>query len=142
MWTQKQRDRQKIYRARYVSKPGKRERYRELNKGFLRRNWDTKLLVSSRNRAKRLGLEFSITKQDILIPTHCPILGIPLTVIVGQGRQDCVPSLDRKDSSKGYIPGNIQVISWRANNIKKDASLDELVKIGLYASKEIVMNKL
>jgi hypothetical protein len=36
------------------------------------------------------------------------------------------PSLDRIDSSLGYVKGNVWVISWRANHIKTDATLDEL----------------
>jgi hypothetical protein len=39
------------------------------------------------------------------------------------------PSLDRIDNSKGYIEGNVIVVSWRANNLKRDASIQELQKI-------------
>jgi hypothetical protein len=40
--------------------------------------------------------------------------------------------LDRIDNSKGYTPSNIQVISWRANRIKADASADELRRVLAY----------
>ena len=39
------------------------------------------------------------------------------------------PSLDRIDSSKGYIVGNISVISLRANMLKNNATLNELKMI-------------
>ncbi len=39
------------------------------------------------------------------------------------------PSLDRIDSSLGYVKGNVWVISWRANHIKTDASLEELKQL-------------
>ena len=38
------------------------------------------------------------------------------------------PSLDRIDSSKGYIPGNIQFVSQMANYAKNTASHDEMVR--------------
>lgn len=67
-------------------------------------------------RAKQKGLYFNITKEDIVIPDTCPLLGTPMES----------PSLDRIDSSKGYIKGNVWVISNRANTLKNDASLQEL----------------
>lgn len=41
-------------------------------------------------------------------------------------KQDDSYSLDRIDSSKGYIKGNVWVISLRANRIKNDSTPDEL----------------
>jgi hypothetical protein len=84
-----------------------------------------------RDRAKRKGLEFSITRDDILIPTHCPILGIEL-FNTPRRKTDNTPSLDRIDNTKGYIPGNIHVISDRANRIKSNATVAELELIVNY----------
>lgn len=79
-----------------------------------------------RSRCKGKGQEFSITPEDIHIPDKCPLLGIPLEF--GTNRhKDCSPSLDRIDNSKGYIPGNVWVISFAANTMKRDASIPELV---------------
>lgn len=41
-------------------------------------------------------------------------------------KQDNSYSLDRIDSSKGYVKGNIWVISLRANRIKNDSTPQEL----------------
>ena len=86
------------------------------------------LLWSSRNRAKKKGMEFTITVDDITIPELCPYLGIKLEH--GQGiTLSGSPSLDRIDNSLGYIPGNVEVISHRANSLKRDATSDELTMI-------------
>lgn len=58
------------------------------------------------------------------LPTVCPLLGVELCY---NGPLSAVsPSLDRKDSSKGYVPGNVWVISHRANVIKNNATAEEL----------------
>lgn len=95
------------------------------------------MIYAARNRARMTGLECTITKDDIEIPEICPVLEIPLFARVGAGRsnRDQVensPSLDRIDNSKGYVPGNIAVISMRANMIKNNATLDELKAIVAY----------
>ena len=78
-------------------------------------------------RAKQKGLEFTIEQDDITIPETCPLLGIPLICHRGKGsQQGNSPSLDRIDPTKGYIKGNVWVISNRANTLKNDASLQEL----------------
>lgn len=79
-----------------------------------------------RHEAKRRGLEITIIQEEldlIKIPEYCPLLGIPLRY---DDHNHYLPSYDRKDNSKGYIPGNIWVISALANLMKRDASIEEL----------------
>jgi hypothetical protein len=83
------------------------------------------LYLGAKNRAKHKKIEFSISLSDIVLPTHCPILGIPLKVGDG-GPSDNSPSLDRIDVSKGYVKGNIEVISYRANTLKNNATSKEI----------------
>jgi len=45
---------------------------------------------------------------------------------------DNVPSVDRIDPTKGYIKGNVEVISWRANHLKNNATVEELEAIVNY----------
>jgi hypothetical protein len=89
------------------------------------------LLHSARARAIKKNVPFTITINDIVIPRVCPILGIPL--IHGDGKViKNSPTLDRIIPEKGYIPGNIQVISFYANTIKSDATVEELFKVANY----------
>lgn len=84
----------------------------------------TSLIKQARNRATKTGREFSLEHSDLIMPDVCPILGIPLFKVGGKST-DNSPSIDRIDSSKGYVKGNVWVTSWRANEIKRDGTLDE-----------------
>lgn len=89
---------------------------------------EQKMIQRARNRARKNGLECTITVKDIVIPKTCPVLGIELVVHSGSsGGRPNSPALDRIDNSKGYVPGNIQVISHRANQMKADANTQELI---------------
>ena len=71
------------------------------------------------------------------IPEFCPILGIPL-IRVGTIATDNSPSIDRIDSTKGYIKGNVQVISKKANTLKNSSSLSELIILGEWAKLQLL----
>lgn len=93
------------------------------------------LLTGIRGGAKKRGLECTITVDDFEIPEFCPVLGIKLISGMYTGkRTDASPSIDRIDNTKGYIPGNINVISWRANDLKSNGTLTEFQKIVDYLS--------
>ena len=55
----------------------------------------------------------------------CPILEVPLEFGT-KGNYEFSPSIDRIDNSKGYVKGNIQIISKKANSMKNSASAEEL----------------
>ena len=87
------------------------------------------MIVSARSRAKKNGIVFDITKEDVTIPKRCPLLG--LTLKVGNGKiHRASPSLDRLFPELGYVKGNVRVISYKANSIKQDATAKELKRIG------------
>lgn len=88
----------------------------------------TPLWSNAKNRARRYNIPFTISREDILIPTHCPLLGIELIF----DNRKCLPSsptLDCIIPALGYVSGNVWVISHRANTIKSDATILELEMI-------------
>lgn len=91
-------------------------------------NAEIKMWRRAKSRAKNSGREFTIKVSDIVIPEVCPILGMPLVCFEGAsgGRPDS-PALDRRDSSKGYTPENIMVVSHLANMMKSSATAEQLV---------------
>ena len=90
------------------------------------------LLGIARRRARALGRDFNLEESDIVVGTHCPLLGVPMQF---GGPRDFWPSLDRIDVTKGYVKGNVQVISHRANRIKSDSNGDELLTLALHVLK-------
>lgn len=82
-------------------------------------------------KAHSYKYEFTVDFGDIVFPTHCPILGIELDYFA-DGREEHSPSFDRVDPSKGYVNGNVVVVSWRANRIKNDGSAEEHEKIAKF----------
>lgn len=80
-----------------------------------------------KKRAKQKGIDFNLNIEDIPeIPLVCPILGISIESSKVFGPLDSSPSLDRINPKKGYVKGNIRIISNRANRIKSDATIDEV----------------
>ncbi len=92
------------------------------------RNHEQSLVTTAKARAKKFGVAFNIVAGDIYIPDVCPVLGIKLFRTPNK-RTDNTPSLDRINPAKGYVKGNIKIISWRANRLKCDASFEEIERL-------------
>lgn len=93
------------------------------------------LLYRARKRAKSRNRPCAITIADIAAvwPADglCPVLGIPLKRTGGKGKGfSCEsPSLDEIVIGRGYVRGNIAVISSRANSLKNNGTLEEHERI-------------
>lgn len=120
--TQTAEERKAYQQARYYAN---HETAKAKQRAYCKANPEKVMWTQARIRANRKGLPFTIAVEDIQIPPTCPILGIELKS--GGGRTGHSPSLDRLNSSKGYTPDNIWVISDRANRIKNDSTPDELI---------------
>lgn len=116
----------KEYRKEYNSRPEVKE---------IKKRWEWSIpgrLSAAKKRSKKNNLKFNLTKEylESIYPKNniCPLLNIALDWD-SDPNHSSTPSLDRIDSSKGYIKGNVQWISWRANSLKKDATPDELLML-------------
>lgn len=85
------------------------------------------VLTRARSRAKKYKIEFTISASDVKWNTICPVLGLELVTRKNKGKGDSSNSLslDRIDSAKGYIPGNVRSISNRANKLKNNMTKEE-----------------
>jgi hypothetical protein len=89
---------------------------------------EQRLLNGARRRAKERNQFCDITIDDIKIPEYCPVLGIKLergkgTILRGS------PTLDCFKPERGYVPGNVFVISYKANTMKNDATIEDVEKL-------------
>ena len=94
------------------------------------------MLNQARIRAARKGVPFMISAADVPIPDFCPVLGIPILANTRGGFNPNSASIDRIIPDLGYVPGNVQVISLRANLLKRDGTSEELMKIALWLARE------
>lgn len=97
--------------------------------------WVARTYAVCRSAAKRHGVPFSITRDEVsqLYPADglCPILKIPLSITFHgtQGPRNDSPSIMLLDRAKGYIPGNVVVTSFKANRLKNNATPAEILAI-------------
>lgn len=83
-----------------------------------------KLWNNAKFRARRIRARFEITVEDVVVPDRCPVFGTKFEA--GTPR---AASLDRIVPSLGYVPGNVVVISHRANVMKSDATAAEVRRL-------------
>lgn len=86
------------------------------------------LLAFARRRAQMYNVPFKLTVDDIEIPKLCPVFGFPIVRNRGYGAKIAFnsPTIDRIIPGKGYVPGNIQVVSGKANMMKGSHPIKDL----------------
>lgn len=97
-----------------------------------RNNPEVILWHAAKRRSLRDGTPFTISKEDIPdIPQICPIALIPIHFREdnGQGPCDNSPSLDQIVAGKGYIPGNIRIVSHKGNRWKSDMTIVDVQRL-------------
>lgn len=118
-WKDANREQVRAAGRRYVTGPGYKVRWLNVTKA----------------RAKKKGLPFNLTLDDLRVPACCPVLGIRLKSRRG-AFHDRSPSIDRTVPELGYVKGNVTIMSYRANRIKCHATLDELKAIIAYMERQ------
>ena len=115
-----------------------RKRKRELHTAKVNKDpkgtWLNKIFIRAKARAKKRGLPCDEKCPDLELPDLCPVLGIPLVYpnALKNKRSPNSPSLDRLVNPHGYVAANLRVISFRANALKNDATVNELEAVIRY----------
>lgn len=102
------------------------------------------LFYNASATAKREQIPINIDPEymkSLDFPKTCPVLGIPIHY-GSDIRSDNSPSIDKFYPDLGYIKGNVQIISWRANRFKSDGSPEEWEEIAEWCKKEDVRMRL
>lgn len=86
------------------------------------------LFVSTKSRAKKTGLPFTITRESVerlllVADQKWAQLGFPFDY-TSIGRKAFTPSIDQIKAGEGYTPGNIQIVPWFWNAFKNDYFTD------------------
>jgi hypothetical protein len=156
----------KVWRAKYEStdefKAKVREReakrngdpvWQERRREYARRTRERRriyyLVRSAIQRSKKNGLacDEAYLREVIAVqrPSECPCCSVKLDYRMKRdetgrgeiGPKDNAPSLDRIDCLEGYVAGNVVIICWRCNAIKRDATLNELERITAYMRSQL-----
>ena len=136
------REKQKIYHLKNREAILKRQRIntlknKEASKRYRQKKWEKQRIKGAVHRAKAKNLPFNITEEYVKSITPkdmiCPALGIKMNTSVED--LDSKPSLDRLVPEKGYVKGNVIVVSFKVNRIKADATPEELMKVAIFYEK-------
>ena len=106
-----------------------KDRNKTKAKRWIGKNLEKYLLIHAKHRAKQKNLLFDLSVEDIKIPEKCPLLNV--TLCRGNIKNnDFAPSIDRIDHKKGYVKGNVWIISKLSNSVKHTATPEQIITIG------------
>lgn len=93
--------------------------------------WAVSAAGGMRSRSAIKGFPCDVDKEYVyaILTDTCPVFGTPF-VFAGAGRaNNDSPTVDKLDPAKGYVRGNIVVISQRANAIKSNATWKQIRRV-------------
>ena len=123
--SQKLRDENREEYNKYCREKKKETYTTEKRRENYKRNIAKELFYAAKQRAKIKNISFTITLEDVIIPNKCPVFGINLD----HSDRLHAPTLDRVINELGYVKGNVQVISAKANRLKNNGTIEEFQQI-------------
>lgn len=120
-WHQKNKTRKNCYTVDHRTD-------RRKNAHTDRYEWAVFLIIDVKKRCRKKGTKCNLITRDIIIPEFCPALGVKLRRKGGLH----AASIDRVNPKKGYVRGNVQVISVLANQIKSCATAEQVMSVARY----------
>lgn len=136
LWRLNNPEKMKEYSQKYYNK--NKDKFKNKLIRWREKNHEKAILFRAKQRAKQKDFEFNLDSSDIVIPLRCPILDIEIIRNKNTSTKVNSPSLDRIDNTKGYIKGNIMVVSNKANTMKNNATPEELIKFANWILKTYV----
>lgn len=91
--------------------------------------YKAKIVRDARFRAKRDSIPFDLSVDDLIIPLKCPILGLTLVRHNPGSPAPNSTTLDKIKPDLGYVKGNVQFVSHKANTMKNNLALNEMEKV-------------
>ncbi len=140
-WKDKNRERitarrKELYHLQNKDRVKENERQRAIKRPLLYRAQALRTGMATRAKAFNLPFDSEILTNKYLMELieknpACPCCKkeIDYGYKFDNKKKNNCPSIDRIDNKKGYVIGNIALICWRCNNLKRDATADELQKI-------------
>ncbi len=118
--------------------PGCEARYQEARREGARLlanlgDWDKYArlrLAAMRKRAQKRGIDFELKPEDIvpLYEAGCALTGYQFSNLA-KDRSPLSPSIDRIDSSKGYVRGNIRAVCYALNIGMNDWGFEKIAPL-------------
>ncbi len=96
------------------------------------------MVEGMRERSKRCAVPFDVRTYTVSFMAawlraypKCPCCGVTYAIEPGgrSGPSNQSPSVDQIAPGEGYVSGNVALLCWRCNNLKRDASALELEKV-------------
>jgi hypothetical protein len=110
----------KKYMKKYLSDPKVRARMNKRYDRYRANHPERYILSIASTTARKRGIRFNLKESDIIIPKRCPVFGLKLERKAKS--RATTPTLDRINPRRGYVRGNVAVISHLANRLKNNAT--------------------
>jgi len=136
IWAAKNPEKIKAYRKTFDQRhPGRRKTYAKT--WLLQREGETALEWRKRTFSRKSNRKNRLQATDIEWPTHCPVLGFELDY-TGKDHY-CGWSIDKIIPSRGYVAGNVAIISKLANRIKQDATSEQILQVANWVASKTAL---